>query len=119
MQIYERRRSPRFPYNIPVRFTSLESPSDEEISTRAINISQSGMLLSSPQPLAIGSVLSMAVRVPTEISGSVFGELRCVGRVIREHGTIDGVMRYGIEISAATPCARERRMGGAKIVMAA
>jgi len=98
MPVSDRRGDPRFMLIIPVRF---HHPSAGEIATQAVNVSRSGLFLKSPQKLAVGSSLHLNLRVPTEISGSVFSELRCTGRVVHERQA-EGSIGYGIEIVRLT-----------------
>jgi len=86
---------------IPIRFYSTDG--SRETQTEATNISQSGLVMQSPKPLAVGSTLLLVLRVPTEISASVFSELRCMGRVIHEQQTADGKLGYGVKIEAMAP----------------
>jgi hypothetical protein len=105
MPAEDRRSSPRFLLFVPVRFHHCTGG---EITTHAVNISRSGLFLRSPQKLAIGTSLQMSLRVPTEISGSVFTELRCRGRVVHEQQE-EGAPGYGIEIEQMTPGFRPLR----------
>jgi len=94
MSAQDRRADPRFQLLIPVRF---QDWAGQEVTTHSVNISRSGLFLRSPQKLAVGTLLHMRLRVPTEISGSVFSELRCKGRVVHECEAA-GEVGYGIEI---------------------
>jgi hypothetical protein len=94
----ERRSDPRYLLKIPVSFRCFDATRAEEVSTEATNISRSGMFITSPRPLAVGSSLRMCLRVPTEISGSVFSQLQCIGRVVHEQSAIGGAVGYGIAI---------------------
>lgn len=42
-------------------------------------------------------------KAPTEISGSVFSALRCMGRVIYEQKAKEGNLAYGVKIEAIAP----------------
>lgn len=59
--------------------------------------------MTSATRLHIGAVIMLVLRVPTEISGSVFSELRCMGTVIHEQTTKDGKLGYGVKIAAVAP----------------
>ena len=94
----------RHPLRIPIRFYSTDgSRLQGETQTEATNISRSGLFMSSPQRLAVGTVLMLVLRVPTEISGSVFSELRCLGRVIHEQEMADGRLGYGVKLEVTAP----------------
>jgi hypothetical protein len=98
----ERRSDPRYLLNIPVTFRCFDTTRTEEVTTEATNISRSGMFITSPRPLAVGSSLRMSLRVPIEISGSVFSQLQCIGRVVHERSAVGGAMGYGIAIEKMT-----------------
>lgn len=93
----ERRCSPRRSLQVPIRIRC--SGIAEEISTHTENVSWSGAFLTSPQRLPVGSPLSLTMRVPIEISGSAYSELRCEGRVVHEYESKNEGIGYGIEIS--------------------
>jgi hypothetical protein len=95
----DRRCNPRLLLTIPVRF---QDGSGTEVHTHATNISRAGLFMTSPRRLAVGASLHMSMRVPTEISGSVFRELHCRGRVVYERESADGV-GYGVEIEKIPP----------------
>ena len=100
----DKRSSPRYLLPIPVRFRCFEiGCAGLEVPTQTLNISCSGLFLLSPQRLKVGSKLSLNLRVPTEISGSVFTELRCRGRVVHEQELRDGRLGYGVEIEQMAP----------------
>jgi hypothetical protein len=96
----DRRASPRFALKIPVRFYCSDVARGEEIAAHAVNISRTGLYLSSPKRLAVGSALALRLQVPIEISGSAFRELRCTGRVVYEHESSGG-LGYGVQIEQA------------------
>lgn len=66
--------------------------------------------------LQVGAVLMLVLRVPIEISGSVFSELRCMGTVIHEQTNQAGKHGYGVKIAAVAPRdllgRREEKAGG-------
>jgi PilZ domain len=94
MPASDRRGNPRLLLTIPVRF---QDGTGTEVQAHATNISRAGLFLNSPQKLTVGASLHMRMRVPTEISGSVFSELQCQGRVVHERKSAEGV-GYGVEI---------------------
>jgi hypothetical protein len=108
MRNIERRSCERHPITIPVRFCQGGAAFGTEVKTRSVNISQSGLLITSPVPLAIGSTVLMSIKVPTEISGSAFNELQCLGRVVHR-SQIGDAAAYGIKID------RISRDSGARI----
>jgi hypothetical protein len=98
----DRRRNPRLLETIPVRF---HDGSGTEVRAFAVNISRAGLFINSPRKLSVGTWLLMRMRVPTEISGSVFSELHCKGRVVHERESIDG-LGYGVEIEGTAAALR-------------
>lgn len=112
----EKRSNARCLLQIPVRFRCFEiACADLEISGQTINISRSGLFLTSAQRLKVGSSLSLTLRVPTEISGSAFSELRCKGRVVHEQKLKDGTMGYGVEIERIAPVVRQSLLKGSNL----
>ncbi|HYL61263.1 MAG TPA: PilZ domain-containing protein [Candidatus Methylomirabilis sp.] len=101
----DRRSNPRYPLAIPVRIRAFDSArgEHEEVSAQSTNVSCSGLFITSPQKLPVGSALSMTLRIPTEISGSAFTGVRCMGRVVHEHPSDDGQTGYGIAIERRAP----------------
>jgi hypothetical protein len=100
----EKRSNPRYLLQIPVRLRCHDvTCSHFEIRTHTVNISRCGLLLRSPQQLNVRSSVSLALHVPTEVSGSVFNELRCKGRVVHEQELEDGTKGYGVEIELTAP----------------
>ena len=94
----------RHPLRVPIRFYSTDgSRLQGETHTEATNISRHGLFMNSPRRLPVGTVLMLVLRVPTEISGSVFNELRCMGRVVHEREMGDGQVGYGIKLEATAP----------------
>jgi hypothetical protein len=107
----DKRSNARCLLQMPVRFRCFEiARADLEIPGQTINISRSGLFLISAQRLKLGSSLSLTLRVPTEISGSAFNELRCKGRVVHEQKLRDGTMGYGVEIERIAPPVRQSLM---------
>ena len=101
----DRRSNPRFPLAIPARIRALDDPrgGHPEVSAQSTNVSRSGLFITSSQKLPVGTALSMTLLVPTEISGSAFTGVRCIGRVVHEHQLDDGLIGYGIAIENAAP----------------
>lgn len=108
MRNADNRWFPRYLLNVPVRFRCFEIVcKDVEIATKTLNVSRSGLFMTSPLRLGLGSCLSLSLRVPTEISGSPFGEFRCKGRVVHEQSQKDGTFGYGVEIERTEPTLRQ------------
>ena len=100
MSAEDRRSSPRYALEIPVYFHCCDLAQGEEIAAQAVNISRTGLYLTSPKRLAVGSLLSLRLQVPIEISGSPFREVRCAGRVVYEHESAEQ-LGYGIQLEQA------------------
>lgn len=89
---------------IPVSFRCLEFGSDTiEYATETISIFHNGFVLSSPRKLRVGSLLSLRLRIPTEISGGLFRETRCTACVALEQRLKSGALAYRVEIEMALP----------------
>lgn len=89
---------------IPVHFRCMEVNSEaEEYLTETVRVSQTWLLIKSPHRLRLGSLLSFRLRVPIEISGSPFSEMRGKGLVVSEHRLGDGSMGYKVTIKRAAP----------------
>lgn len=94
----------RHALRIPIRFFSAAgSASQGASSAEASNVSRNGLFMTSATRLQLGAVIMLVLRVPTEISGSVFRELRCMGKVIHEQIAKDGKLGYGVKIAAVAP----------------
>jgi hypothetical protein len=89
---------------VPLHFRCLGIGCEEmEYATETVRISLYGFLMRSKRELAKGTMLYLRLRVPIEISGSPFREMRSIGRVVSEHELEDGTVGYSVEIERA-PC---------------
>ena len=80
----ERRRSDRFPMELPLRYTTLSRR--EAILAgkgKTVNISSSGILFSSEHELPVGTRLEVSIKWPAELSGGCPLNLVARGRVSR------------------------------------
>jgi hypothetical protein len=93
----EKRCEPRLAMQIPMRYRSLDLGGHKELPTDTQNISHTGLFMRSSDPLKIGSAIFLNLRVPREISGSVFSEIQCTGRVVHERRLSDGQFGYGVQ----------------------
>lgn len=104
MLAQDARAEERHVLRIPIRFFSADGSAAQGTSyAEACNVSRSGLFMTSATRLQVGAVIMLVLRVPTEISGSVFSELRCMGTVIHEQTTKDGKSGYGVKIAAVAP----------------
>jgi hypothetical protein len=70
-----------------------------DYTTQAVSIFQNGFVIVSPEKLKIGSLLSLRLRVPPEVSGGPFWESRCAdARVVTEQLLKGGELGYGVTI---------------------
>ena len=85
---------------IPVSFRCSELGSGvPDYTTQAVSIFQKGFVITSPEKLEIGSLLSLRLRVPPEVSGGPFWESRCAdARVVTEQLLKGGELGYGVRI---------------------
>jgi PilZ domain len=108
MKNFDKRWFPRYQLSVAVRFRCFEVVcKDVEIPTKTLNVSRSGLFMSSPLRLGLGSYMSLKLRLPPEVSGSFFSEFRCKGRVVHERNLQDGIYGYGVEIERAEPALRQ------------
>ena len=80
----ERRRSDRFPIELPLRYTTLRRR--EAILAgkgKTVNISSSGILFSSEHELPVGTGLEVSINWPAELSGGCCLDLVARGRISR------------------------------------
>lgn len=107
MKRIERRTSRRYILNVPVRIGQLAAIGEShEPPGQTLNVSRTGILMTSPLRLEVGSQLHLTLQVPMEISGSAVRRFRCNGRVVREEKLADGTIGYGIEIEPIQSSAR-------------
>ena len=89
---------------IPVYFRCIElNAGAEEYLAETVRVSSTWLLMKSPRLLTLGSLLSLRLRVPTELSGSPFSEVRGDGRVVSEHPLDDGSLAYKVAIDESVP----------------
>lgn len=87
---------------VPLHFRCLGiGCEDVEYATETLKISLYGFLMRSERELTKGTMLYLRLRVPIEISGSPFREMRSIGRVVSEHELEDGTVGYRVEIERA------------------
>jgi hypothetical protein len=72
-----------------------------EYATETVKVWLHGFLMRSHKELTTGTVLSLRLRVPREISGSPFSEVHSTGRVVCEHELDDGSVGYLVELERA------------------
>jgi diguanylate cyclase (GGDEF)-like protein/PAS domain S-box-containing protein len=79
---------------IEVRFEvwSQQEPGSSAIEGLALSISLRGMLLETPRPLVVGSMLNLSFELPGEAAS-----LHALGEVARDAGSIDGGASCGVE----------------------
>ena len=84
---------------LPLYFRTLDSNDDRvEHFAEVVSIATWSFVMRSPVPLRIGAVISLRMRIPTEISGSAFHDMRGVGRVTSECTLDNGALGYNIRI---------------------
>jgi hypothetical protein len=87
---------------VPLHFRCLGIGCEEiEYATETVKIWLYGFLMRSKRELTKGTMLYLRLRVPIEISGSPFREMRSIGRVVSEHELEDGTVGYSVEIERA------------------
>lgn len=74
-------RASRYEISIPVRYRPLGELG--WIETKTINISCTGVLFETDEPLQVESPVELSFDLPVEIGGAGVGELTCLGQVVR------------------------------------
>jgi hypothetical protein len=110
MSFIERRASIRHLLQIPVVFRTPQST--HATGSKTLDVSHSGLRLLSPRRLKLESTLLLVLRVPTEISGSIFGEFYCEGRVVHEGARTKDGFCYGVSIRQIEPFRGARHLVG-------
>ena len=101
MKVPERRQMARVSLRTPLRFRALGVASDKsEHFTEALNISRGGFYFASSAPLQIGTPIEATLRMPAEVTGNSWQEMRCTCRVVhvRNEPYGDGRIGFGAEI---------------------
>jgi len=82
-----------------VRFREWEADRVQEGYTgETINISRTGVFFITKVPLALGTTIQLAMRVPRELSGSAKSEVQCRGKIMRMETFEGGSIGYGTRI---------------------
>jgi len=74
-------RASRYTVSIPVRYRPFGDFGWTE--TRTINISCTGVLFETDEPLTVDTPIELRFDLPVEIGGTGEGELSCFGQVVR------------------------------------
>jgi len=93
----ERRHSRRFPIEVEVCYLLLKGKAIRRTGRgRTINISSSGILLESMQPIPPGIPIELSITWPARIDGIVHMRLKVSGRTVRnqENRTAVHIRRY-------------------------
>lgn len=91
---------------VPLHFRCLGiGCEDVEYAAETVQIWLYGFLMRSRRELTAGTMLYLRLRVPIEISGSPFSEMRSIGRVVSEHKLEDGTVGYSVEFERAASSA--------------
>ena len=91
---------------VPLHFRCLGiGCEDVEYAAETVKIWLYGFLMRSRRELTAGTILYLRLRVPMEISGSPFSEMRSIGRVVSEHELEDGTVGYCVEFERAASSA--------------
>jgi hypothetical protein len=84
---------------LPLYFRALD-PGDGGVEhfAEVISIATWSFVMRSPIALKVGTAISIRMRIPVEISGSAFHDMRGVGRVVSECQLNDGERGYEVQI---------------------
>jgi hypothetical protein len=84
---------------LPVYFRALDSQGGgPEHFAEVVSIETWSFVMRSPVPLRIGSSISLRMRIPVEISGSAFHDMRGTGRIMAECTLENGELGYQVRI---------------------
>jgi PilZ domain len=112
MSSSERRIDPRVNVRVPLQFRPLNKASSPEYLAESENISQRGIYFETDVPLKIGTPLEVSLRMPQELSGKAWSDVRCVARVVHlragSHNKAKTGVGLHIERYEARNFARER-----------
>lgn len=108
----DRRRAPRVPVRIPLKFRLVKSPAGEAPEKElhngnnlVINMSRSGFLISTKNYLEVGSVIQ--IEFPLEAFKTVVRSLTEVVRANNYNFTVNGRFEYGLRLVSMHPQQRE------------
>ena len=108
----ERRAAQRFPMAQDVRFYSINGSGRGETGAgKTIDMSSTGLLFTSDQPLMLGQRLEAIVRWPARREGSRQLELVVHGTVVRTEGGTAAIGILGYQFRACDECGRHRDRG--------
>jgi hypothetical protein len=84
---------------LPLYFRALDPHADgAEHFAEVVSIETWSFVMRSPVSLQIGSTISIRMRIPVEISGSAFNDMRGTGRVMAECTLENGELGYKVRI---------------------
>jgi len=81
--LVERRRGVRFPIDQPVRYKVISRQSAESGCGRTVNLSSTGVLITTEHPLVPGERVELAVAWPARLDHKLALKLVACGRVVR------------------------------------
>ncbi len=84
------------------RCMETDSVSEEQLAV-AVSISGTSFMMRSPCHLRLGTLLSLRICSPIEISDSPFCLVHSIGRVVSEHQFEDGALGYKVRIEKFDP----------------
>ncbi len=95
----DRRSSPRFSLQVPIRFRGMKDSSKPEgYLGETANISRSGLFFVAQAPLPFGSIIQLTLRIPRELSGRLNSVVQCLGEIVRVESFADGSVGYGARV---------------------
>jgi PilZ domain len=95
MQASDRRAAPRFRMAIPLYFQLAKSP-EPEYAAETLDVSSRGVCMEMENPLRIGAILVVRLRMPEMIMGWRVPEWRITGHVVHVESGEPG--RYGVGV---------------------
>jgi len=79
----DRRHLTRFDMEIPLSIRVVETPETQTHMGLSLNISASGLYLTTDLQLKVGTPVEISMRMPEQVTGKPSNEWRCRGRVVR------------------------------------
>ncbi len=100
MAIPERRITPRFKFPTPISIHRTEASNENEVRSKAINISREGLYFVARVKLSVGETVEVLVKMPKRVTGVETGTRRFVGRVrhIEMEGIPEGQSGIGVQL---------------------
>jgi hypothetical protein len=105
-ELHEKRHNLRHAFRLPVTIRSPELPAARELPAQTLNISRFGMLLASPVPLKVGSLLTVSLHEHAALPLGIHFGVQLKARVVHGGELAAGGFSYGVEVEQVSPLVR-------------